>query len=243
MEATFIIPSHNEAASLHDPDFGRSVSWIRKTFGSSELILVDDGSSDETVQLAGQWVDVVLQQNHRGKAAALQAGFARARGERVFWTDADWSVPAEEIASLDAALSRGFDYVFASRGWGRPGAPLHRWLGSCFFTAVIRHNFDWSFRDTQCGMKGARRDSLNQIMPELVHFASVNPQRHAGTDALFDIECLLVCRKLRLRVLECPVRWMHFKNRSQQDYGPLLGQIYKDFREIRRLYRAGRYER
>ncbi len=241
MEATFIIPAHNEAASLHVPDFGQAVAWIRKTFGSSEIILVDDGSTDETVRLAGAWVDEILQQDHQGKAAALQAGFARARGARVFWSDADWSVPVVEAAALNAALSRGYDYALASRGWGRPGAPLHRWLSSCFFTAVIRQTFDWSFRDTQCGLKGARREALDRIVPALIHFGN-GSGRHAGTDAMFDIECLLVCRKLGLRAAECPVRWMHFNNRTQQNYSPLLRQIYSDFKEIRRLYHAGHYE-
>lgn len=242
MDATFIIPAFNEGAALHDPDFGRALTWIRNTFSRSEIILVDDGSSDDTVHLARHQVDEVLRQNRQGKAAALQAGFAEARGDCIFWMDADWSVPVQQLSRLNDFLSGGYDYVFASRGWGRPGAPFHRWLSSCIFTTVIQHTFSWSFRDTQCGMKGARREALIRLAPELVHFNRLNTDRHAGTDAMFDIECLLVCRKLGLRVLECPAEWRHFKNRAAQHYGLLLRQIYSDYGQIRRQYLLGHYD-
>jgi len=242
MDVSILIPTHNEESSLAGNGFRTAMDWIRREFPHGEVIISDDGSTDGTVRLARTLADRVLEQTHRGKAAALQAGFKAARKPYVLWADADWSVPEQEWHKLTDELLHGADFVIASRGWGRPGAPFHRWIGSCLFTLRNRHTFKWDFTDTQCGLKAARREALERILPRLKRFSWDNTDRFAGTDAMFDVECLLAARMLGMKIVELPVNWIHQRNRDRPHYGPLLRQIGKDFRAIRKHYRMGKYD-
>jgi len=241
MDLSIIIPAHNEESTISGPLFIDSVRWMRRRFPAMELIIVDDGSTDGTSEAAALVADQVLQQSHNGKGAALCNGILHANGECVVWADADWSVPVTEIPKLLEAIHSGADYVMGSRGWARPESPLFRWIGSCLYTIACRQAFDWEFTDTQCGMKAARLKSLQSMTQELQYFGMNIRQEFPSTDALFDVECLLVARKIGLQVSVIPVTWKHFRNRSSQDYLPLLRRISRDFGKVRDSYQSGLY--
>lgn len=242
MELSIIIPAHNEASTLCGQAFADSLRELRDQWPQAEVLLVDDGSSDATVEQAHMRVDRLFRQPHRGKAAALAKGFREAAAPLLLWTDADFSVPASEASRLVEAVESGGDLAIGSRGWSRPGSPLHRKIGSSLFTLRNRRTFGWAYRDTQCGMKAGRRPAVLRILQNLRHFQENHPDRFPGTDALFDVECLLVARQLGLRVTEVPVAWHHVDNRSVQQYRSLLRQIRSDFQAIRQRYRNGEYQ-
>ena len=173
-----------------------------------ELIVVDDGSEDETVALLRRTaglegrLQIVELGSHRGKGAAVRAGLKAASGDLVLLTDVDMSSPLDETAKLLAVLDDGFDLVIGSRAV--PGAelaerqhPLRELLGKTF-NGLLRILTGLPFRDTQCGFKLLRADVARRLAEH---------QRIDGY--LYDAELCLIALQLGFRVAEIPVRWSH----------------------------------
>jgi len=173
-----------------------------------ELIVVDDGSEDETVALLNRTTGlegrlrILKLERHRGKGAAVRAGLEAASGDLVLLTDVDMSSPLDETRKLVAVLDEGFDLVIGSRAVA--GAELaarqHRLrelLGKTF-NRLLRLLTGLPFRDTQCGFKLLRADVARRLAEH---------QRIEGY--LYDAELCLVALQLGFRVAEVPVRWSH----------------------------------
>jgi len=173
-----------------------------------ELIVVDDGSDDETLGVLGRAAGlegrlrIVELGSHRGKGAAVRAGLQAASGDLVLLTDVDMSTPLDETANLVSALDEGFDLVIGSRAL--PGAelavrqhPLRELLGKSF-NSLLRLLTGLPFRDTQCGFKLLRIDVARRL---------AEYQRIEGY--VYDAELCLTALQLGFRVAEVPVRWSH----------------------------------
>lgn len=201
-----VIPAYNESRRL-----GASVravcDYLTQLAVSHEVIVVDDGSRDETPlvleALAREYDITVLGdgQNH-GKGAALRCGVLASRGEYVLMTDADLSTPISEVRKLLPRLVRdGYDIAIGSRattGSDVEAQPWYRQILSRSSNWLIRNVLGLPFSDTQCGFKLYRREAALKLFKRL-----------ALPRFSFDYEILLRAKRLRLRVAEVGVRWVH----------------------------------
>ncbi len=204
---SIVIPAYNEERRL--PETLRQVlDWLaRGTFSFCEVIVVDDGSRDGTAQvvedLAREHACLRLVRNpgNRGKGYAVRNGMLEARGEWILYTDADLSTPITEIEKLcRAAREQSAGIAIGSRAMDRGLVEVHqpalRELSGRCFNLVMRMVTGLPFQDTQCGFKLYRADAAREIFSR---------QKQDGFS--FDVEDLLIAKKLGLRAVEVPVRW------------------------------------
>lgn len=199
---SIVIPAYNEALRI-----GRTLEKVRRYVESKpflvEIIVVDNGSTDRTVEVAAQFSQVRLLRNdrNRGKGFTVRHGALEARGKFILFTDADLSTPIEEADRLLAAIeSSGADAAAGSRALRRELIGVHQpWFrefaGRCF-NLLVRLVTGVTLRDTQCGFKLFRRDSTRHAF-EL--------QRVEGFG--FDPELLFLIARLGGKLVEVPVRW------------------------------------
>jgi dolichyl-phosphate beta-glucosyltransferase len=205
-----VIPAYDEASRIErtlDETMrfldGRPTSW--------ELVIADDGSRDQTVAIVQRYiaahgdarVRLVALPVNRGKGAALRAGVAATRGERVLLMDADLATPIEELDALERALDQGYKVAAGSRAVAssdvvRPQSLLRVMLGRAG-NLWIRSLAVPGVNDTQCGFKLFDGDVAREL------FARAREDRFG-----IDIEVLcLARRRLGLRIAEVGVRWEH----------------------------------
>jgi glycosyltransferase involved in cell wall biosynthesis len=170
-----------------------------------ETIVVDDGSTDNTVEVASAHAvtRVLRNERNRGKGYSVRRGVLEARGELVLFTDADLSAPIEEADKLLAAIERSHaDAVVGSRALQRNLIGEHqspfRELGGRFFNLLVRIFTGLKIRDTQCGFKLFRRDTTRRA------FELQRVERFG-----FDPEILFLIQLRGGKVVEVPVRWNH----------------------------------
>jgi dolichyl-phosphate beta-glucosyltransferase len=197
-----VIPAYNEAARL--PATLRTVAeYLTRRCRRFEIIVVDDGSTDETATLAETAGARVLRQpTNTGKGAAVRAGMLAATGDVVLFSDADLSTPIEELEPALHLLGQGWDVVIGSRALPDSNVQVHQnilreSLGKAF-NVFVRTLAGLPFRDTQCGFKCFTRTAAQQV------FA-----RCAVNGFAFDVEALLVAQRLGCRVTDMPVRWVN----------------------------------
>jgi glycosyltransferase involved in cell wall biosynthesis len=168
----------------------------------SEILVVDDGSRDGTVQTAeAAGVRVVRNAMNRGKGHSVAHGMLEAKGEWVLFSDADLSTPIEEMEKLWRAAEReNAQVAIGSRAMDRSLVGVHqpffRETAGRAFNIVMRLVTGLSFRDTQCGFKLFETEAAREIF-----------ERQTLERFGFDVEALYIAAHLGYRVLEVPVRW------------------------------------
>lgn len=203
---SIVIPAYNEAARIGGALIATR-AFLDQRGIDAELVVVDDGSTDETPSIvAAQARDDLRVRLHRldrnrGKGAAVREGVLRARGERVLFMDADLATPLEELDKLMRALDDGAEIAIGSRAirGSRVVAHQHplRELGGRAFNLLVQALIMPGIWDTQCGFKLFSRDAAQAL------FREATIDRFA-----FDVELLLLARG-RFRVAEVPVEWRH----------------------------------
>jgi dolichyl-phosphate beta-glucosyltransferase len=224
-----VIPAYNESARLV-PTLRRVIEYLRDAEPEHEIIVVDDGSTDDTAALADgvarDWprLRLIVASENRGKGAAVRAGVLAARGGEILFCDADLATPIEELARLRAPLADGFDIAIASRA--AAGAdirvrqhPLRELMGRTF-NVLARVTGVGAYRDTQCGFKLFTRAAAHDLF------------RRATVDGFaFDVEILILARG-RYRVAEIPVTWSHVEE-SKVSPGLDAARMFIDLVRIR----------
>jgi glycosyltransferase involved in cell wall biosynthesis len=179
---TIVVPFLDEEGSLEELH-ARLTSVLSGVGQPYEILFVDDGSRDrggdivDGLAARDPHVGVVHFRRNFGKAAALDAGFRRARGRIVFTMDADLQDDPTEIPSFLAKLSEGYDLV---SGWKKKRRdPLGKTLPSKFFNFVVSASSGLKLNDFNCGFKAYRADTvrgldlygeLHRYVPVLVHW-------------------------------------------------------------------------
>lgn len=200
---SIIIPAHNEANRL-PRTLEQIFKYLKAQNYSSEVVVVENGSSDNTLELATQFIKdhsnlVVIQEHQKGKGNAVRRGMLVARGEYRFICDADLSMPIEDLAKFLPPVSGDFDVAIGSReapGAIRYNEPPYRHIGGRAINLAIRFFILPGLQDTQCGFKCFRAETTQMLFEQ---------QTQMGWS--FDIELLYLARRKKLRIREIPIHW------------------------------------
>lgn len=218
-QVSIIIPAFNEAGRIQ-----ATVEALRLAFDRHqtpvEILVIDDGSTDNTGPLAAETgiARAIRQKHNLGKGAAIKNGFHHAQGEWIVMSDADLSVSAEQVAADFLQLRNDDVLVIGSRSHSESRIiipqPLHRqWMGKGY-NAVLRALTNLPYRDTQCGYKWMKRETLLPIIHQV---------RANGWS--FDAELVMRTHRANLPIREIPVIWKNghgSKVRFSQSLATLL---------------------
>ncbi len=250
---SIVVPAYNEEARL-ERTLPALLDYLAAHRPASEVIVVDDGSTDGTARLAeriaaGRAADpgrsardaprllIVRHPRNRGKGAAVRSGIRAASGAVIVFLDADLSTPPDELprllAPLEADGPTGADVAIGSRR--AEGAeievsqPRHRVVIGRIFNRVMTRLLVPGIRDTQCGFKGFRREAAQALF-----------ERAWVRGFGFDLEILFAARRLGLAVVEVPVRW---RDDARSTVKPLRDglRVLAEVAKILVAWAAGRY--
>ena len=227
MKISLVIPAYNEKDIIADT-VRAAVARLESISPDYELIVVDDGSTDGTCDLIrpmeGGRLRLLRHSPNRGKGAAVRAGVLAAAGDYIFCTDADLAYGLENIPSMLAKLEdTGCDLVIGSRrlnGHGYQGYPLLRLISSKGFALIVRI-FSGLPYDTQCGIKGYRREAARALF-----------SRCATDGFAFDFEILLRARRAGMAVEQEAVTIMNHQG-STVNILPDSARMFRDLLRIR----------
>lgn len=240
-----VIPCYNEARNLERGVLDEVHSFLSRQSYPWEVIVVDDGSTDNSLQLverhiAGKAGFTLLAIDHGGKPAAVWAGIQAAQGEIVLFTDMDQSTPIEEVDKLLPWYDRGFQVVIGSRGAAREGFNLLRKLGSLIFRGLRSLFLLRDINDTQCGFKTCRRHVAQEAFPRLQFFKQA--ERPSGWKvSAYDVELLFIMEKAGYSIKEIVVDWQNrdvsVTKGQQSDLVRYVNESLEMAREILRVKR------
>jgi glycosyltransferase involved in cell wall biosynthesis len=242
LSLSIIIPAYNEAARL-----GESMrivfGYLNESLPKAEVIVVDDGSSDETANVAEESFALARQVStklirvnpNRGKGYVVRKGLLAARAPIALFTDADLSTPITEALKLVEPIERGeFDLTFGSRALDRSLIGVHqpwrREQGGRVFNLIVRLATGLPFWDTQCGFKAFRMS----VCRPLIEAATID---RFG----FDVELIYLAHLAELSLREIPVRWNHVEG-SKLEVARDSWRMFNEVRLIRRQARRGVYD-
>ncbi len=240
---SIIVPAYNEARRL-----GKSLQTILQYMDEhvrdGELIVVDDGSKDNTTQVAEDAfasirhkvpARVIRNSPNRGKGHAVRTGLLAARGHTALFSDADLSTPITETPKLVLPIEKGTcDVVFGSRALDRSLIGVHqpwqREQSGRVFNLAVKLATRMPFWDTQCGFKAFRMS----VCRPLIEAAVID---RFG----FDVELLYIAHLAGLRLCEQAVRWDDYEGSTVSFLGGLHG--FAELRTLRRQARRGIYDK
>lgn len=213
IKLSIIIPAYNEEANMRAGSLEKVEHFLVKQSYPYEVIVVDDGSKDETIKLIewkirGMKNFRLIKNVHAGKAIAVMTGLLKCSGEIALFTDMDQATPIEEINKFLPKFNQGYDIVIGSRS-GRKGAPFIRKSMAWGFSMARRLVLGLPFKDTQCGFKGFTRQAINVIFPLLLSRWQNKKVKGGAVNAGFDVETLFVAKVKKFKVAEVPVEWYH----------------------------------
>src|SRR3954468_18216115 len=240
---SIIIPAYNESARI-GKTLRELLAYLEEQPGSGEVIVVDDGSKDDTFGVAAGVFNerpvrnvegrVIRVEPNRGKGNAVRTGLLAARHTVAAFFDADLSMPVTETPKLVEPIRSGqYDVVFGSRALDRrligTHQPWTREQSGRVFNFVMRRLTGLPFKDTQCGFKAFRMDVCRPVV------------EGALIDRFgFDVELLFIGYRAGLRMLEYPVRWNDVEGGSVSFKTGLQG--FAELREVKRNAARGLYD-
>ncbi|MCE5323695.1 glycosyltransferase family 2 protein [bacterium] len=200
-----IVPVYNEQTRVTE-SLGEIKSYLNSKDESYEIILVDDGSTDGTLEIARKIGNgstrIVSYEHNMGKGYAVRQGVYAARGEYIAFTDVDLSAPIDQLSKLFSAIEDSYDVAIGSRAVKGAEIPVHqplyRELGGKALNLAIQMLAVPGIKDTQCGFKLFKGDAARKIFSKCF----INGWG-------FDVEVLFLARKLGYKTAEIPVKWSH----------------------------------
>lgn len=208
VELSIIIPAYNEEKRLGST-LDCCVDYLQHQTYTWEILIVDDGSSDDTPVIAMNFqtlhpghIQLLQNPKNLGKGGSIKHGMLKARGQQCLFTDADNSTPIEEVTKLRKALKEGFDVAIGSRALNDSNVEVHQpWYRETMgriFNVFVHILVMGDFKDTQCGFKLFKAEVARKVFPK---------QRLKGFS--FDVEVLYLAMKAGYSVKEVPVRWIN----------------------------------
>ena len=214
-DLTMVIPAYNEE-KLIGITLQSLIDYLYTKHMNFEIIVVDDGSTDRTVELAGRFerekendrnVKILKNGSNRGKGFALRQGMLAGRGQIRLFMDADLPFELDVIEEIIKKIHSGCQVVVGSRdlpGSTLVGVPFMRFLAGQVFSLFVQLFAFRGIRDTQCGLKGFS----GQTAQQLFSLATIS-------DFSIDVELLFIAKKFRFRICKIPVRMTGFRGDSR----------------------------
>ncbi len=216
IKLSVIIPAYNEAGNLQKDKLQQVSDYLHKQDYSYEVIIVDDGSTDETAKIIKEQIKDkkgfrLMENPHGGKAITVMTGMLAATGEVVLFTDMDQATPLNQIEKFFPQFEAGFDIVIGSRD-GRKGSPLIRRIISWGFSFLRNIILGLPFSDTQCGFKAFDQEAVQMVFPKILKRWQKTQVSGAAVNAGFDIEVLFTARKKGLKITDVLVDWSYVES-------------------------------
>lgn len=199
MKVSLVVPAFNEEKGL-PLVIEEYLEWV------DEIIVVDDGSTDNTYEsakrFAGEKVKLFRHETNRGKVAALRTGVKQASGDVIVFTDADYTYPARYVPELVREIERGADLVLGARLQSRKNIPAFNRLGNNIFSFLATYISCMKIQDSQTGMRAFRRDMFDRL--------DVNAK---GLE--FETKMTVRAAKLGYKIVEIPIEYRPRVGRSK----------------------------
>jgi glycosyltransferase involved in cell wall biosynthesis len=237
---SIILPAFNESSRI-GPSLKKALAFVREQGWNVEIIVVDDGSRDETAEIVKHLMlhapELRLLQNpgNRGKGYSVRNGMLNARGDILLFSDADFSSPIQESLKLATAIEQGAEVAFGSR-WllaetqTQRQSLLRQFVGRAY-NLLLRLVLGLPYKDTQCGFKAFTRRAAEIIFTR---------QQIEGWG--FDPELLFIARKFSLKMTEVAVEWA---NDDRSKINPIVDglKMFYELLTIRVHSATSHYER
>jgi glycosyltransferase involved in cell wall biosynthesis len=259
-ELTVVIPAYNEAHRL-PKTLGQVADYLQSRDSHSELLVVDDGSADDTATIAegfsamrqldrGKVRMRVIRNEHRGKGYTVRTGMLAAQGRYVLFTDADLSTPIEAVEQLLPWAERGgvkhgpYPVVIGSRegvGATRYDEPAYRHLMGRIFNLLVRVMAIHKLQDTQCGFKLFSHAAAQDLFQRLELYGHQAGLVKGAMVTGFDVEVLYIAQKRGYRIREVPVEWRHYEGSKVNPLKDSL-RMFRDILKVRLNDLQGKYD-
>ena len=234
---SIIIPAYNEEKRI--PDTLRKIlKFVSSKKINSEIIVVDDGSTDNTAAVVAAIknpkIRIIKNPKNMGKGYSVQNGVRNAKGGIVLFTDADLSTPIKHLSEFIAYHKEGYEVVIASRDLVESKVMVpqshFRELGGKIFNIMVRVVTGLPIHDTQCGFKSFSKKAAKMIF-----------SRQTIPGFGFDAEILFIAYSLKLQIKESAVEWYNdpgTKVNFFRDSIRMFAELFKiRLNGIRGLYR------
>jgi dolichyl-phosphate beta-glucosyltransferase len=241
-DVSIVIPAYNESERLGKP-LQTILQFVTSSGRNAEVIVVDDGSSDDTAEVAQRVFqgmpsvasNVIRYEENRGKGFAVKTGLQAAQADVALFSDADLSTPIAEMPKLvDPILSGEYDLTFGSRALDRSligtHQPWRREQGGRVMNAIIKTMSGLPFTDTQCGFKAFNLVRFKPLL-ELMKIDRFG----------FDVEFLFIAQYHKLRLKEIAVRWNDVAGSKVSVFRDTRRMI-SELNQIRATARSGKYD-
>jgi dolichyl-phosphate beta-glucosyltransferase len=236
---SIVVPAYNEAERIGS-SLERMLAYIAEARWSTEIIVVNDGSRDNTAAVVAEYarrnpiIRLVENPGNRGKGYSVRNGLMNASGQILLFTDADLSSPIEEAEKLFSIIENGEADVaigsrYLRRGLQSRPQPFYRRMLGRAFNLALRAILGLSYVDSQCGFKAFNRKAVTAIFPNM------KIERWG-----FDPEILFLAKRYGLRVAEVAISWAHdhrSKIKPVRDGAHMLGELLR----IRMNSMGGKY--
>lgn len=217
-DLSIIIPCYNEERNIRLGVLENIAAYLKKVKFSYEVIIVDDGSTDETLSLLTDFVSEhpkfrIIKTHHGGKALAVISGMKEGKGDYILFCDMDQATPLREWSKLYPFFGQKYDVVIASRSGIRHGAPQFRKTMAKGFMILRNIILDLGIVDTQCGFKAFTADAAEKILKRLIYYREDRRVHGSTVTAGFDVELLFIAKELGYKIKEVPVDWHYQETR------------------------------
>jgi len=251
IEYSIVIPAYNEADKI-TTTLTQIISYMRTFSNSFEIVVVDDGSKDNTADIVEKYLEnnscpeiKLIRNVHKGKGPAVWAGVMNSEGDYIYTADADLSTPMTELKKLSIWIKdHNFDIVIASRegaGAQRIDEPFYRHIMGRVFNYVVQIFALPGIKDSQCGFKLFKKDAAKKVFKKLKIYGEIAKPTDKPFLGAWDVEVLYLARKLGYRIKEVPVTWVYVKTTRLSPVKDSL-KMFFDVMKVRINYFKGFYK-
>jgi len=210
-----VIPAYNEEPNFKKGLIDEVPKYLNQRSFTSEVLIVDDGSDDNTAALTSKFVKKnknfrLIRNPHQGKAETVKTGVLAAEGKLVLFTDFDQATPISEVEKLLSFFPE-YDIVIGSRqlpGAKREKEPFYRHLMGLVFNLIVQFIAIRGIWDTQAGFKCFKGSVAKELFKKLRVYGKGKKVQGALVTA-FDVELLFIAKKYGYKIKEVPIAWHH----------------------------------